>query len=106
MLYQIYGTPNGQVWPGPVCPLRTWTHFCGTYDGSCLRMFKDGKEVGTVPYSGTPHTSEHPLQLGYGDIHDKFRGDLTGVAVFDKCLDQESITEMMQLTTPVSGNDQ
>ena len=34
-------------------PLNTWTHVAGTFDGTTLKCFVNGVQVGSLPYSGT-----------------------------------------------------
>jgi Concanavalin A-like lectin/glucanases superfamily len=81
------------IWDGK------WHHVAGTFDGSTLRLFVDGVEVGT----GTPASGPIDYALTYtdGDIgsHDPracdrdltFNGDVDGVQVWSQALPVDKI---------------
>lgn len=81
-------SPQGPatVWDG------NWHHLAGTYDGATLRMFVDGKQVG----SGVPATVtiNYDLpssggMLGYytgGGCNFFLVGDVDGVSIWDRAL--------------------
>jgi hypothetical protein len=76
-----------------------WHHLAGTFDGSVVRMFQDGVEVGTavVVPSG--------FEIGYGPLGESsisylgsqwgpdwgFRGDLDDLIIWDRALTAEEI---------------
>jgi chitodextrinase len=68
---------------GPL-PVNTWTHLALTYDGSTLRMYVNGAQVGTQPQTGAISTSTNPLQLG-GDVFygQGFDGKIDEVRVYN-----------------------
>jgi len=61
--YHLSPDAGGAVWDG------NWHHVAGTYDGSAVHLFVDGKEVGTA----TPTTAA--IAYGLSDTNDLFIGD-------------------------------
>jgi hypothetical protein len=72
---------------------RKWHNVTGTYDGSTIRLYVDGKEVG----DGTPATlsidynlpSSNDLAIGEvpaGEFHNSFFGAIDGLSVYDRAL--------------------
>jgi len=45
-------------------PRGRWVHLAGSFDGSQVRLFVDGREVAAVAFSGTIGSSMVPLTLG------------------------------------------
>jgi Concanavalin A-like lectin/glucanases superfamily len=73
------------VWDG------SWHHAAGTFDGSVVRLFVDGKQVGT----GTPSSSslfyelpgqESSIGAYRGSCNLLFEGDIDGVRVWSRAL--------------------
>jgi hypothetical protein len=83
------------VWDG------NWHHVAGTYNGTHVRLFVDGLEIG----SGTPHTGDidygldmsNNLTIGQypsGGVPLYFTGDIDEVEIFDRALDQKEIQDI------------
>jgi Concanavalin A-like lectin/glucanases superfamily len=75
---------------GPAATSGTWVHLTATYDGSVLRLYVNGAEVGNVtPVNYVPQTS-FPLGMGANRYAagpgDYFGGVLDDVAVYDRAL--------------------
>jgi YD repeat-containing protein len=48
--------------------LTQWHHYAGTFDGATMRLFADGAEVASNPWSGNINTSStNPLYIGRDD---------------------------------------
>ena len=80
------------VWDG------NWHHVAGTYNGTHVRLFVDGAEIGT----GTPHTGNidygldmsNDLRIGQypsDGLPLYFTGDIDEVEIFDRALDLKEI---------------
>ncbi len=85
-------TANGNFTLSPTAPITIWDgewhHVAGTYDGSSVRLYVDGVEVG----SGTPKTGAIDYDLGARDevrigafspICYGFVGDIDEVTIYD-----------------------
>lgn len=75
-----------QSTPGTAAlPLGTWTHLATTYDGSSLRLYVNGAQVGTRAITGSMATSTSPLRIGgnapWGEY---FHGLIDEVRLFNR----------------------
>lgn len=92
------GTGRREVTMDGVTP-ATWVHIVATYDGTAMRLYRDGVLVnvnvtGAIPLPGV----EAPVQIGIG-----YEGLFDDVRIYDRAL---SPTEVQALNTgsPLSGN--
>jgi len=84
--YTLSSEAPASVWDGK------WHNASGTYDGNTVRLFIDGKEIGTgTPSGGKPVTYDTPsgnttlgAYLGSCDL--TFTGDLDEVSIWKKAL--------------------
>jgi glucose/arabinose dehydrogenase len=68
-------------------PLNTWTHLAVTYDGTTLRLFVNGTQVGTRAVSGALLTSTGALRLGGNSVWGEFfQGRLDEVRIYNRAL--------------------
>lgn len=52
-LFRVWnGGPSPVTVSGPSLASGQWYHMAGVYDGSAIKLYVDGKLVGTTPYSG------------------------------------------------------
>lgn len=65
-------------------PLTQWTHFAGTYDGTFLRIYVDGREVGELEVAADSPIPPGPAQLRLG-------GDSNGGSRLDGLLDEPAV---------------
>ena len=85
VVYGLYGDqggarPLGQVDIGgernavgsAALPLNAWSHLATTYDGAVVRLFVNGVQAGSLPFSGSMAASTGALRMGGN-------GDLVGV---------------------------
>lgn len=74
-----------------------WRHVVGTFDGTELRVYVDGKLETTRVTSDRPTFNREPLVVGAkrdGIAADAFIGALDEVAFFDRALTQAEVTEL------------
>jgi hypothetical protein len=66
-------------------PLGTWSHLAATYDGTALRLFVNGVQVGTRAASGSVSTSTGAFRIG-GNIvwGEYFQGLIDEVRIFNR----------------------
>jgi hypothetical protein len=84
-------------------PVNTWTHLAATYDGTSLRLFVSGAQVGTRAVSGPLLTSSGTLRIGGNSVWGEFfQGRIDEVRVYNRALTQAEI--LTDVNTPVSGS--
>lgn len=68
-LFQIYnglgGVCDAQDISGANAPDNKWHYMAGTYDGSNIKLYLDGKKVAESACNLSPATSDDPLTIGY-----------------------------------------
>ena len=99
--YQLINVTSSK----PVPP-NTWTHVASTYDGSKLRVFINGKPVGSRSAKGSKCDSKHPLIIGAkytslpykqwrkGVINNNFHGHIDDLVIYDRALNEKEIKEL------------
>jgi hypothetical protein len=82
--------------------LNTWTHLAGTFDGTTLRLYVNGTEVGTRAVAGPMATSTGVLRMGGNGIWGEFfAGRIDEVRVYNRAL---SVAEIQtDMNTPIGG---
>ena len=83
-------------------PQNAWTHLAATHDGTTLRLFVNGTEVGTRAVAGALLTSNGALRIGGNSLWGEyFEGSLDEIRVYNRAL---SVTEVQaDMNTPVGG---
>ncbi len=72
--------------------LNTWTHLATTYDGTTLRLFVNGVQVGTRAVSGAMLTSTGALRIGGNSIWGEyFQGRLDDIRIYNRALSAAEI---------------
>jgi hypothetical protein len=96
------GTSDGEgnVYEGSPTTDR-WVHMVGTYDGSMLRLYVDGVQIGSSPLTGNILVDNNPVTIGaaenYGEgtpLGDRFNGLIDEVRIYNRAL---SATEVKNL---------
>ena len=81
-------------------PLNAWSHLAATFDGSTVRLFVNGVQAGSLPFSGSMAASTGPLRLGGNGVWGEwFAGLIDEVRVYNRALSASEIQQDMQ--TPV-----
>ncbi len=77
----------------PSISITEWHHYAGTFDGTNIRLFIDGVQVGVTSYSGTISSDTGPLSIGRDDGQTRyFDGKMDDVAVYSRALGVTEIT--------------
>jgi hypothetical protein len=70
-----------------VLPLNTWSHVATTHDGTTIRTYVNGVQVGTQAQTGALVTSTRPLRFGGDSVWPEwFKGSLDEIRVYDRAL--------------------
>jgi hypothetical protein len=73
-------------------PTNTWTHLAVTYDGSVVRLYVNGVQVGSIAASGPITAGTGALQLGgLSQSSDVFRGLMDDVRIYNRALTASEI---------------
>ena len=85
---------------GSAPAVNTWTHLAATYDGTTLRLYKNGAQIASTTRAGTINSGTAPLRLGGNNIWGEwFAGQLDDVRVYDQPLTAAQI--QTDMNTPV-----
>ena len=81
-------------------PINTWFHAIATYDGSTMRLYKDGIEVGSVAKSGTIDTDTTiPANIGRNpDGSNHMDGAMDDVRIYNRALTVSDIQALYAYT--------
>jgi glucose/arabinose dehydrogenase len=81
-------------------PLDAWTHLAATYDGTTMRLFVNGVQVGTKAQTGSMLTSTGALRMGGNAVWTEFfRGVMDDVRIYNRALSAAEI--QTDMNTPV-----
>jgi hypothetical protein len=95
------GTPMDASGTAAV-PANTWTHLSATYDGTTLRLYVNGAQVGTRAVSGAMVTSTGVLRIGGNSLWGEFfAGRIDEVRIYNRALTAAQIqSDMNAAITP------
>ncbi len=81
-------------------PLNTWTHLAATYDGTTMRVYMNGIQVGSRAQTGSMLVSTRTLRIGGNSVWGEyFNGLIDDVRVYNRALSAAEIQSDMN--TPV-----
>jgi hypothetical protein len=98
----VYVDPAADVWLDArgtsQLPLNAWTHLAGTYDGTTLRLYVNGVQVGSRPVTGALLTSTGALRIGGNSVWGEFfQGRIDEVRVHNRALSATEVQTIMNL---------
>jgi len=83
-------------------PVSTWTYLSSTYDGTTLRLYVNGTQVGSRAASGSLLTSTGALRIGGNSIWGEyFEGQIDEVRVYNRALTATEI--QTDMNTAIGG---
>ncbi|MFI5316441.1 MAG: LamG domain-containing protein, partial [Myxococcota bacterium] len=92
---------SGQLFAASALPQNTWSHLAATYDGTTLRLYLNGTQIGTKAQTGPIHTSTAPLTIGGDGAYSQFwGGKIDEVRVYNRALSASEIVS--DRDTPVN----
>jgi hypothetical protein len=78
--------PSGVFAPSQL-PLNTWTHLCGTFDGTTMRIYTNGVLAASQAQGGTIAPSTDPLFIGGNPYYGhNFAGSIDEVRIYNRAL--------------------
>jgi hypothetical protein len=101
LVYGLYANrntqvPNAQVYVGgsaregngtSALPLNQWSHLAATYDGTTLRLYVNGIQVGTLAVAGAMQASNGVLRIGGNNIWGEyFQGRIDDLMIYNRVL--------------------
>ncbi|MEM7263123.1 MAG: LamG-like jellyroll fold domain-containing protein, partial [Planctomycetota bacterium] len=94
---------------GGTLSTEVWIHVAATYDGSTMRLFQDGVEVGSLPKSGA--IARDPAVSAWiggnpGETGQVFDGHLDEVKIFGRALTPTEIQTEMGQPSPTAFDDE
>lgn len=79
-----------------------WAHVVATYDGSTMRLYKDGQQLASQSKSGTIGTSTNNVLIGANpNNYEVFNGTIDEVYVFPSVLTTAQITQLLNATNNI-----
>ena len=82
--------------------LNTWTHLAVTYNGTTLRLYRNGVQVASKAQTGNLQTSTHPLQIGGDAIYGQYlAGRIDEVRVYN--LARSAAEIQADMNAPIGG---
>ena len=96
------GGTFGEAWGSGALPTNTWTHLAVSYDRVTLRLYINGVQAASTPYTGAIATSANPLQIGGDSIYGQyFQGLIDEVRVYNRALTPAEI--QTDMNTAIGG---
>jgi hypothetical protein len=96
---QIGGVDRSAAGTSPL-PLSTWSHVAATYDGTTLRLYRNGVQIGSRAQTGNMLTSTGVLRIGGNAVWGEyFHGVIDDVRIYNRALAPAEIQSDMN--TPV-----
>ncbi len=97
------GTVNDDsVYAGLVTANR-WVHMVGVYDGTIMRLYVNGVEIGTRPQTGMIQVDDNPVTIGAEEngaesrvVESEFNGLIDEVRIYNRVLSPQEIQALFQ----------
>lgn len=76
-----------------ILTLNQWQHVAGTYDGTTMRIYLNGVEVGNKAQTGPINVSSNPVEIGRNFAYTSryFTGRIDEARIFNEALDAATI---------------
>lgn len=87
-----------------------WVTLAGTYDGSIIRLYVDGVEIGSQPLTGPIIVDGNPITIGgeengaaVHDVENEFDGLIDDVRIYGRVLSAEELLALHQFLSGGAG---
>lgn len=78
---------------GSIPSFDEWTHFLGTFDGTHIRIYINGRLTDTTYHPGTFSGSDQKLIFGYSQLS-YWKGTLDDIRIYNRVLTRNEIAEI------------
>jgi hypothetical protein len=88
------GTTNASASTSSACPVGSWSHFVGTWDGTTIRTYFNGVAQGTMVLSGAMAASANAVNIGRNPAYngDYIPANLQDVSIYHATLSASAAT--------------
>jgi len=81
-----------------VVPLNTWTHIAGTFDGSNIRIYRNGTLMATTAHAGAIFDKNYNFEIGrHTPSANYWQGYVDDVRIYRFCMSQSDIAKLAAL---------
>jgi len=80
-------------------PLNTWIYLAATYDGSVIKLYRDGIEAATGAFSGSMSQCTQDTRIGNrapGSVNHQFPGIIDEVRIYNRALSADEIKNIYE----------
>ncbi|MBP9887526.1 MAG: Ig-like domain-containing protein [Leptospiraceae bacterium] len=77
----------------------TWTHICGTYNGTNASIFVNGKHIGSAAKTWNTNLGTFRIGSQINNLH-YFNGSLSDIRIYSRVLNEGEINELAQDASP------
>jgi hypothetical protein len=101
-VFGVETTEGDRSVEGPVAPTAQWFHLAGTYDGTAVRLYMNGKEVRSRVYSSSARLVQEPKPVIVGaaqnrpgdDVQEAFAGIVDDVRIYARALGAAEVSTL------------
>ena len=95
------GTTKTLIAAGQTIPVGQWVHMAATYDGTTMRLYQNGVQVGSMAASGniTGHTSAPSVIGANPNAYGVFNGLIDEVRIYSRAMSAAEIGELANTGT-------
>jgi len=108
--FEVYDSNQHIVYPSPENspPTQIWTHVAATFDGSAIKLYKDGAIQNTVAWSGALTRSTKDLWIGMQPDNSlmPFKGKMDEIRIYNRALSAEEVSCSYEGKVWLSGSCQ
>jgi hypothetical protein len=105
--FGVHTTSSFPIVSGAAAPNGQWIHLAGTYDGSTVRLYVNGAQVGSSAAAGAVLSQARPLLVGAGQndgtsaVQEAFAGRVDDFRLYKRAL---SASEIQALAAPPASS--
>jgi hypothetical protein len=97
--FRIRGATTEGASPAQTVPTGSWHHLVGSYDGTTIRLYYDGVEVGNgTSFTGGIGTYTHPVEIGraFNQVTYVYTGLIGDVRIYNRVLTAAEVKRLYE----------